>query len=69
MIYNFQYTDQVNRQSVIDANKDKTLIEEDNIAGGNFLIFTDVKPLDAQVSELQSQNAQMILALVKGGLM
>lgn len=69
MILKIQYTDQASRQVVLDANKDKTLTEEDNITEGNFLIFTDIKPMETQVSELQAQNAQMLLALVTGGLM
>ena len=69
MILKIQYTDQASRQAVLDANADKFLIEEANITEGNFLTFTDVKPMETQVSELQAQNAQMLLALVTGGLM
>lgn len=63
MIIKIQYTDQTDRQNKIDANKDKILIEEQNIIDGNFLIFSDVKPLETQVSELQQDNLILMDAL------
>jgi hypothetical protein len=39
-----QYRDDIERQSIIAANTDKILIEEQNIIGGNFLVFSDTQP-------------------------
>jgi len=46
MIFRIQYTDQADRQVKINANLGKFLIEEDNITEGNFLTFSDVKPIE-----------------------
>lgn len=54
-----QYTDLTDRQTIMDANKDKTLIEEQNIKEGNFLIFSDIKPIENQIGDLQ--NNQLII--------
>ena len=55
-----QYIDQSDRQAKIDANKGKFLIEEQNITEGNFLIFSDLKPLENQVQEsLENQLTTM----------
>lgn len=59
MITKVQYTDQASRQAKLDANKDKFLIEEDHFTTGNFLIFDDTKPLDAQLADLRD-NQQSI---------
>ncbi|MEK6452625.1 hypothetical protein [Caldifermentibacillus hisashii] len=51
-----QYTDETEKQNIINANSDKILIEEQNITEGNFLIFSDVKPIEEQVKQLQQDN-------------
>ncbi|CAB1262645.1 hypothetical protein LN736_18495 [Clostridium sp. WLY-B-L2] len=48
-MYKFQYKDGAEKQNIIDQNKDKILIEEDSIKEGNFLIFSDIKPLENQM--------------------
>lgn len=44
MNYKFEYKSQDERQNILNQNTDKFLIEEQNIAEGNFLIFSDVQP-------------------------
>ena len=61
MIYKFQYTDQVSRQAILSANSDKTLTEEQNITEGNFLIFSDVKPLEMQLTDLNNTTNMILL--------
>lgn len=56
MIIKVQYENQVDRQNIIDSNKDKILIEEQNIKDGNFLIFTDEETMEMKVSNLQNDN-------------
>ena len=41
-----QYINLIERSSILESNKDKYLIEEQNITEGNFLIFSDTKPTD-----------------------
>ncbi len=66
MITKIQYTDSTDRQSKIDTNKDKILIEEQNITEGNFLIFTDTPRLEDQVKDLK--NTVDLLLLKQEGL-
>lgn len=55
MIYNHEYTTQEERENIINSNTDKYLIEERNIKEGNFLIFTDVKPIEIEVQETKER--------------
>lgn len=55
MIYTFEYRDDVERDKIIADNSAKYLIEERNIKEGNFLLFTDSKPVDIEVRELKQQ--------------
>lgn len=63
MQYKIQYTNEIDRQLKIDANKDKVLIEEQNITEGNFLIFSNTKPLEIQIADLQQDNLILMDAL------
>jgi hypothetical protein len=58
-----QYTDSLDRQAVIDANIEKTLIEEQNISDGNFLIFTDTPRMEDEVQQLKKDNLILMDAL------
>ena len=53
MKFKYEYFNDEDRQSVIVKNSDKYIIEEQNITEGNFLIFTDVKPIEIEVKELK----------------
>jgi len=63
MILKVQFTDSKDRQEKINSNRDKILIEEQNISDGNFLIFSDVKPFEEQVLHLQRDNVVLMDAL------
>lgn len=65
MTTKIQYTDATDRQTKINANTDKTLVEEQNITEGNFLIFSDIKPLENQLNDLNN-TANMILLKQEG---
>ncbi|MGD9678442.1 MAG: hypothetical protein AB7V16_08875 [Vulcanibacillus sp.] len=65
MIYKIQYTD--NRETIINENTDKILIEEQNIAEGNFLIFTDEPRIEEQLSNI-SDTVDLILLKQEGVL-
>lgn len=56
MVIKIQYENQVDRQNIINSNKDKILIEEQNIRDGNFLIFVDEEPVEKKISNLQNDN-------------
>lgn len=59
MIYKYQYLDQEDRNSIIAENVDKYLIEDATITNGNFLTFSDIKPVD-NILENIGEN-QMVL--------
>lgn len=66
-----EYFNAEDRKTLISKHKDKFLIEEHNIKEGNFLIFTDVKPVDLELQELKSQlqvTQEAIDFLIMGGL-
>ncbi|MEY8001215.1 hypothetical protein AB8U03_13620 [Clostridium sp. Mt-5] len=65
MNYKFQYQNDTDRTTILNNNKDKILIEEQNITEGNFLIFSDVKPLENQLNDLNN-TANMILLKQEG---
>lgn len=58
MITKVEYTNQTDRQIIIDANTDKYLIE-DAIYGTTtkeyFLIFADIKPIEQEIVELKEE--------------
>lgn len=63
MIKKIQYTDVADRQTKIDENIDKTIIEEQNITEGNFLLFSDVKPIENQLQEQQDNQLTIMIAI------
>ncbi len=65
MIYKFQYQNSETRQIIITTNNDLTLIEDQVITEGNFLIFSDVKPLEMQLQDLNN-TANLILLKQEG---
>lgn len=61
MQYKYEYKNDIERKAIIDNNKDKYLIEEQNITEGNFLVFSDIKPLEYQLQELNNATNQILL--------
>lgn len=61
LIIKIQYVDQTERQSILDSNKDKVLTEEQNIIEGNFLIFSDIKPIEYQLNDLNNTVSMILL--------
>lgn len=57
MEYIFEYFSKDERQLLIESNSHKYLIKEKNIREGNFLIFTDVKPIEIELEELRNKVA------------
>ena len=56
MEYVFEYTGNEERDTIIQKNRNLFLIAEKNIASGNFLVFSDIKPLTVQIAELEQNN-------------
>ena len=56
-----QFTDYADRQVKINDNTDKILIQEQNLIEGNFLIFSDVKPLEMQLTDLNNTTNMILL--------
>jgi hypothetical protein len=69
MRYRYQYADEEDKQSLIDAHADKYLIEQQNITEGDFLVFSDEPlvyrpPLSEMVETLEGEAAMLALELV-----
>ncbi|MBV4424931.1 hypothetical protein [Clostridium tyrobutyricum] len=60
MIYKFQYKTDDEKINILNQNKDKILIEIQNITEGNFLIFSDIKPLNNQLNDLQNNQLNIM---------
>ncbi|MDD4429555.1 MAG: hypothetical protein PHG64_14370 [Paludibacter sp.] len=65
MLRKVQYIDQTDRQAILDTNVNMILVGEENITEGNFLIFTDIKPIENQLQDLNN-TANMILLKQEG---
>lgn len=65
MNYKFEYKTDDEKNNILNQNKDKILIEIQNITEGNFLIFSDVKPLENQLNDLNN-TADIILLKQEG---
>lgn len=44
-----EYTNQQEREQILEEHQDKYLIEEKNITEGNFLVFSTVKPIESEI--------------------
>ena len=73
MNYKFQYTDDASRTALINAHTDKTLFEdqilfadETGTVKNYFLVFSDTKPLEYQLQDLN--NTTNIILLKQEGI-
>lgn len=53
-----QYDTDTERSDLIAEHSGLYLIEERNITEGNFLVFTDVKPIEAEIEDLRLEMAR-----------
>lgn len=58
----FEYTSQEQRQSLIIQHSDKTLVEEQNILDGNFLIFSEEPPNNIIYTQVNEEEFNRIKA-------
>jgi len=72
--YRFQYHTPEERESLIQGNKDKRWVGEENITEGNFLIFDDMEELIAvprqRIESLevsQAEQDELIMTALLGG--
>lgn len=63
MVTRIQYIDQKDRQNILENNKDKVLIQEDNIIEGNFLIFSDTPRIEEQITSIKNDNIILMDAI------
>jgi len=61
MTYKYEYTDDTTRQTIIDAHTDKILLEDQHFLTGNFLVFSEVKPLEDQLNDIKNNTDLIIL--------
>lgn len=58
MNYKFEYKDEEERTNILNENSTLVLVEEQNIAEGNFLIFVDANTREEMV-EAQKLNSRV----------
>lgn len=56
MIYKFQFSTEEDKQSIIEANNDKYVIEINYFKNGNVIIFSDEQSLAYKISILEAEN-------------
>jgi len=56
-----QYEDLTDRATILSSNSDKILIKEEVLFTGNFLTFSDVKPLEDQMNDIKNNTDLIIL--------
>ena len=61
MEYSYQFNDDANKQTIIGNNTDKFLILEKRHIEGNFLVFSDVRPLEVQLNDLNNTTNMILL--------
>ena len=59
MNYKYQYKDDTEKQTILNTHKDLILVEEQNIMEDNFLVFSDIKPFDCQLKDLNVTISQI----------
>ncbi|MFY2307633.1 hypothetical protein ACOSZE_09225 [Lysinibacillus fusiformis] len=74
MKYRFQYQTPEERENLIQGNKDKRLVGEENITEGNFLTFDDMEEMIAvprqRIESLEASQAdqdELIMTSLLGG--
>lgn len=60
-----QYQTSDERETIINQHHDKFLISEKNIKEGNFLIFTDIKPIEIELSESKTRITDLELTIAE----
>lgn len=61
MLFKFQYSNTEERENIISQNKEKILLEEQNVKEGDFLIFSDIKPIENQLQDIKNNTDMIIL--------
>lgn len=56
MEFKYQYKDENERNYLLESNKGKYLVSEQILFEGNFLVFSDVKPVEVEIEELKQEN-------------
>ncbi|PKL00077.1 MAG: hypothetical protein CVV56_08155 [Tenericutes bacterium HGW-Tenericutes-1] len=65
MNYKIQYNTQEERNVIVNKNLSLFLIEEQNITEGNFLVFSDLKPLELLLNDIRN-NTDLIIFKQEG---
>lgn len=63
MKYVYQYNTDQEKQTILQQNSDKLLIEEHNISSGNFLVFTDETRIENKIEALRQDNLILMDAI------
>lgn len=69
MLYKYQYQTEEQKQEIILANKNKRLVEEQNITEGNFLLFTDAQVNSIEDRLINIESTLDLLLLKQEGIL
>jgi len=56
-----QYTNDTDKQTIINANSDKFLIKDEALICGKFLTFSDIKPIENIMNDIKNNTDLIIL--------
>lgn len=56
MVYEFEYKTLEEKAILLEKNKDKYLVKVQEISEGNFLTFTDIKPIELTLEDLRKDS-------------
>lgn len=73
----FEYTDEVERETILRENTDKYFVQESIVKEGNFLTFSTTKPVEWEIKDLKQENElnkqaiaelTLLLSMMMGGV-
>lgn len=65
MTLKIEYQDEKDREAILEEYAHLYFIEDQNIYEGNFLVFTDVKPIEIEINELKQENIMNMIAMTE----
>lgn len=63
MLYKVEYQNETDRKALLSLHSDKYLVEDQIVDEGNFLFFTDEKPLSVQIEEVKVKNDELSMTV------
>lgn len=61
LVFKYEYRDKTDKQTILNDNKDKILIEEQNYFDGKFLVFSDTPREEDMLKDIKNNTDILIL--------